>query len=306
MTYKEFITKAINSLSEIYSLGESKAIAIRLLVHFLKVTEYEYIVNPNVIIPKSDLQKLDSAMAELLQSRPIQYVLGYEIFDGHRFNVCESVLIPRPETEQLVRMVRDDFSVNTYSELKILDACTGSGAIAYSLAASFPKSIVCACDLYEPALKVAQSQKIYSDKQNNKLIDNPPFFFKWDVLSGPPDEDDSLKHSDILPDLSELDILISNPPYVKEQEKDFMSDNVLLFEPDTALFVPDDNPLRFYIALAQWASALLKTGGRAYFEINEALGAETVALFESYGFSDVLLIQDFHNKNRFVTFTKWF
>lgn len=306
MTQKEFITDSINTLSEIYSLGEARAISVRLLSHYLGVTEYEYLVNPNVIIPKSDLQKLRSAMDQLMAWRPLQYVLGYEMFDGHKFNVSESVLIPRPETEQLVRMVREQWKDSRFAELKILDACTGSGAIAYSLAASFPKAHVSACDLYDDALETARTQKIYADEKHQKPLENPPLFFKWNVLDGPPDEKEMQKHADTLPDLTELDILVSNPPYVLDREKDFMRENVLDYEPAAALFVPDNDPLRFYVALAQWASEFLKAGGKAYFEINEALGKETVSLFESYGFSDVTLEQDIHNKDRFVYFTKWF
>lgn len=305
MTYKEFVTKSIDSLSSIYSIGESKAIAVRVLTHFLPITDYEYLVDPNVIIPKSDVNILQGAVDELMESRPVQYVLGYEMFAGHKFNVSESVLIPRPETEEMYRLIVEQWRGGASGDMKILDACTGSGCLAYSLAAAFPKSSVLACDLYEDALKVASSQQVFLDEERRQPLRNIPLFFKWDVLEGPPDENDMRKDPS-LPELSELDVLVSNPPYVCERERDFMSDNVLEYEPDAALFVPDNDPLRFYKALAGWASSLLKMGGKGYFEINEAFSKEVVSLFESFGFSEVTTVEDIHDKPRMVYFTKWF
>lgn len=321
MTYKEFVRKATDSLSEIYSLGESKAIALRVLTHHIHITDYEYLVDPNVIIPSSDVNILQAALDELMDQRPVQYVLGYEEFAGHKFNVSEAVLIPRPETEEMYRLIVEQWKDAGKGDYKILDACTGSGCIAYSLAAAFPKASVLACDFYDDALKVAASQQIFLDEEGRQPLRNLPAFFKWDVLSGPPDEKDyaAAEKSDsqvgtrgssdsfnVLPNLEELDILVSNPPYVCEHEKDFMSDNVLEYEPDEALFVPDNDPLRFYRALAAWASALLRMGGKAYFEINEAYPREVVALFESFGFSEVTVVEDIHDKPRIVYFTKWF
>lgn len=305
MTHKEFVTKAIDSLSEIYSLGEARTMAVRILTHFLKLSEYEYIVEPNVIIPRSDLNRLQSALSELMDYRPLQYVLGYQDFAGHRFDVSESVLIPRPETEEMYRLIIGDWSSSRYSELKILDACTGSGCLAYSLAAQFPKADIVACDISESALNVAKGQKIYLDQEGKQPLRNLPIFFRWDVLEGPPDVNDKANSGLSLPEVDELDILVSNPPYVCEREKDFMSPNVLDYEPDEALFVPDDDPLRFYKALAEWASKLLTMGGKGYFEINEAYSREVIALFEGYGFSDVTLVEDIHNKPRIVYFTNW-
>lgn len=297
MTYKEFVTKAIDSLTDIYTIGESKALAKRLLSHFLDVSDYEYIVEPNKIIPKPDLSKLQDALSELLEHRPVQYVLGYEEFAGLKFKVNESVLIPRPETEELVRLVERDWAIDKMSNLKILDLCTGSGCIAHTLSVLFPKSDVVGCDLSDEALSVAENQKVSP---------NPPLFFKWDVLTGPPDAKDIAQSKYSIPEIDELDILISNPPYVTEKEKDFMSLNVLDYEPSIALFVPDSDPLRFYRSLGEWASALLKMGGKGYFEINEAYHREVVSLFESFGFSDVTMVEDLHKKPRMVYFTKWF
>ncbi len=307
MTHKEFVTKSIDELTQIYSLGEARAISVRLITHFLKLSEYEYIIEPNVIIPKPDLDILNIALSELLEYRPIQYVLGYENFAGHKFNVSESVLIPRPETEEMVRLIISEWKNSSYSELKIFDACTGSGCIAYSLAAQFPKSTVMACDFYDRPLEVARNQKIFLDEQEKQPLRNIPIIFKCDILDGPPDTTSTgVIRDGSLPNLEELDIIVSNPPYICEGERDFMDSNVAEYEPDEALFVPDNDPLRFYKALSRWAVAFLKMGGKGYFEINEGYYKEVISLFEGYGFSDITVTKDIHSKPRIVSFTKWY
>lgn len=304
MTRKEFATKATDCLADKYSPGEAKAISIRILSHFLGLSEYEYSVEPNVVIPKPDLNRIQSALDELAADRPVQYVIGEESFAGHTFHVSESVLIPRPETEQLCRLIIKDLKDSGIHSPRILDAGTGSGCIAYTLAAAFPKAEVFACDIDDKALETARGQKIFLDEACRQPLPDPPVFFKADILEGPPVE--HAKDNDTLPNLEDLDILVSNPPYVCESEKDFMAPNVLDYEPEKALFVPDNDPLRFYKALATWAEATVRTGGKCWFEINEAFGAQAQALFESRGFSDVQVLEDFHGKPRFVTFTKWF
>ncbi len=293
MTYKEFVRKATEHLTSLYSMKESKALALRVLSHYLGCNEYDYLVTPDTIIPKTDRAKMEKALEELALYRPIQYVLGYEDFEGLRLKVDESVLIPRPETASLVRLIKEQWKKEKYSELKILDACTGSGAIAYALADYFPKAQVSALDISDAALITARAQKHYIEKEQKRVISNAPNIFKCDIL-------------DEIPDLQELDILVSNPPYVCDSERVMMKENVLDYEPETALFVPDSDPLRFYRALAQCASEVLAMGGKAYFEINEAFGESTVELFESYGFSDVTMLQDLNSKNRMIYFTKWF
>jgi len=294
MTYKEFVTKSINSLSGIYSLREAASISKRVLFHFMKIDEYQYIIESDTTIKKPILKMMQSAMDQLISDRPIQYVLGYEEFAGYRFKVNESVLIPRPETEELCRLIIRQWQSKSYQNLRILDVCTGSGCIAYTLAAAFSNAVVRGVDLSEPALEVARSQKIFVGKEHKIPLENLPDFSQVDVLKDPADE------------YGQLDILVSNPPYVREQEKLYMDPNVLDFEPGMALFVPDNDPLRFYRALSRWASRLLKIGGMAYFEINEALCDETMELFKSYGFSDVTCIEDIHSKPRIIYFTKWF
>lgn len=300
MTRKEFITKAIDAMSSTYSLGESKAIAIRILTHYLGLSEYEYYMEQNVPIPKSGQTPLLKALDELLEDRPVQYIIGYADFAGHAFNVSEAVLIPRPETEQLCRIITGEWKKSGYTSLRILDACTGSGCIAYTLACSFPKSSVFACDNSPEALEVAMGQKVFIDGQHRQPLENIPVFFQYDILSGVPEDNGSV------PNIEDLDILVSNPPYVLESEKEFMKANVLEYEPASALFVPDSDPLRFYRPLAEWAEKLLKTGGRGYFEINEAMSEKVAGLVEGCGFSEVEILDDIHNRHRFVSFTKWF
>lgn len=303
MTRKEFVTRATESLSGQYSPGEAKAISIRILSHFLGLSEYEYSVEPNVIIPRPDLVRIQEALDELAADRPVQYVIGEESFEGHVFKVNESVLIPRPETAQLCRLAAAALrSSGEVREPRILDAGTGSGCIAWTLAAAFPKATVLAFDMSAAALETARNQKVWLDEAGRQSVPEPPVFFRADILEGPPGEKDGAD----LPNLEELDLLISNPPYVCESEKDFMAPNVLDYEPDEALFVPDSDPLRFYRALAGWAETLVRMGGQCFFEINEAFGPQVRELFESRGFSDVEILQDFHGKDRFVTFTKWF
>lgn len=294
MTRKEFVTKATELLADSYSPREAKAISVRLITHFLGLSDYEYSIEPNVVIPKPYLDKIDAALEELAADRPIQYVIGYEEFAGQRFKVSESVLIPRPETEQLCRIIVEDWRNSGVTEPKILDLGTGSGCIAYTLAAAFPKASVTGVDIEDAALEVARSQEIFIDSDFKHPLRNVPEFIKADILDDP------------LHEIADVDILVSNPPYVLESEKDYMAANVLDYEPDSALFVPDSDPLRFYKALAVWSENVIRLGGKGYFEINEAYGPATVALFESHGFSDVELLEDIHGKPRFVRFTKWF
>lgn len=303
MTRKEFVTKATESLSKHYSPGEAKAISVRILSHFLGLSEYEYSVEPDTAIPRPELVRIGKALEELQADRPVQYVIGEEKFAGHTFNVSEAVIIPRPETDFLCRNIIKEWKSQGSGTLRILDAGTGSGCIAYTLAAAFPRAEVMAFDIDEAALETARSQKIYLDEACRQPLHNIPVFFKADMLQGPPDCGSG---SSDLPNLEDLDILVSNPPYVCESEKDFMAPNVLDYEPALALFVPDSDPLRFYRALAEWAGACLRTGGRCYAEINEAYGQQTGQLFESRGFSEVEITEDFHGRPRYVSFTKWF
>ena len=278
--------------------------AFRLLEHFTDIPSYKYVSEPDLVIEGSACEGLRPALAELETGRPLQYVLGVTEFCGHRFKVGEGCLIPRPETEELVSRIIDDLYADDDDEsdaslgsasndnvipgstgnltpdedgpFSILDICTGSGRIAWSLAAEFPEAMVYGCDLSDAALRYACRQRV-------KVRGAKPVFFAADVLAAPP------------AGLPKFDIIVSNPPYICDSERAAMRPNVLDFEPPEALFVPEDDPLRFYRAIARWADALLRPDGHIYLEINERFGPAVAALFPG---SQVL--QDLNGKDRFV------
>ena len=284
MTVREFIALSTERLAPLYPAAEAKAIAFRLLEHFTGLPSYKYIAEPQLELsagasPGADsASEMVSALAEVAAGRPLQYVLGFAEFCGHRFRVGEGCLIPRPETEELVSRIVDDLSGCEIGDepFNILDLCTGSGCIAWSLAAAFPEAMVYGCDLSEAALRYACRQRI-------KVGGAKPIFFSADVLTPPP------------AGLPKFDVVVSNPPYICESERAAMRPNVLDHEPAEALFVPDDDPLLFYRAVARWASALLRPDGCIYLEINERFGADVAALFPGSR-----LLPDLSGRDRFV------
>ena len=279
MTIQGFIDLCQRRLGPLYPAPEVKAIACRLLEHFTDIPSYKYVAEPDLAL--SDAREEASVLAaldDLATGRPLQYVLGSTEFCGHRFKVGEGCLIPRPETEELVSRIIDDLSGTEIGDepFNILDLCTGSGCIAWSLAAAFPEAMVYGCDLSDAALR-------YACKQRVKVHGAKPIFFSADVLAAPP------------AGLPKFDVLVSNPPYICESERAAMRPNVLDFEPAEALFVPDEDPLRFYRAVAGWADALLRPDGHVYLEINERFGPAVAALFPN---SRVL--QDLSGRDRLV------
>ncbi len=218
-----------------------------------------------------DLQRLN-------QEEPIQYVLGHTQFYGRRFNVNSAVLIPRPETEWLVQLVID--RTQKKEGMRLLDIGTGSGCLAITLALELPQCEAFGLDVSVDALAVART--------NAGLHQAPVQFQRCDILT------------EELP-FDNLQVIVSNPPYVSESESVAMAKNVKAYEPHLALFVPDDDPLRFYRSIAQKARIALLPGGLLAVEINERLGAETQDEIEQAGFFDVEVHPDQHGKNRFVT-----
>ncbi|MBO7477770.1 MAG: peptide chain release factor N(5)-glutamine methyltransferase, partial [Salinivirgaceae bacterium] len=210
---------------------------------------------------------------------PLQYVIGTEWFMNMPFSVCRDVLIPRPETEELVRLIVGRCK---RPSPRIVDVGTGSGCIAVSLAKLIDGAQVTAVDVSASAIEVARRNA----EQNGAQVE----FVCTDILA-----DNQL----FVP--SSLDIVVSNPPYVTETDKSQMSRNVLDFEPHLALFVPDSDPLLFYRRIAELAQQWLKSGGMLFFEINERFGPETVQLLENMRFDNVELHRDFYEKNRMVS-----
>jgi len=270
MTLREFINTCMERLAPLYPEPEAKSIAFRLLEHYTDIPSYKYISEPDLVVDASEVAPLVAAIDELETGRPLQYVLGVTEFCGHRFKVGEGCLIPRPETEELVSRIIDDLyadpadgqpdTVDDDGPFNILDLCTGSGCIAWSLAAEFPEAMVYGCDLSDAALR-------YACKQRVKVGGAKPIFFTADVLAAPP------------AGLPQFDVIVSNPPYICVSERADMRPNVVNFEPVEALFVPDEDPLCFYKAIARWADALLRPDGHIYLEINERFGPEVAALF---------------------------
>lgn len=210
---------------------------------------------------------------------PVQYVAGRCDFFGREFAVNKNVLIPRPETEQLVEHAITFARKNFGSQCSIADIGTGSGCIAITLALELPESNVWASDISEGALHVAMA--------NAKKLKATVEFTKQDILFEKPT-------------FNNVDMLISNPPYIREAEKSSMSRNIVGHEPSGALFVPDDDPLLFYNAITAKAKKILNKRGVVFVEINEALGADTAKVFEVHGFRKVSVLKDIHNKDRYV------
>ncbi|MBT8277338.1 MAG: peptide chain release factor N(5)-glutamine methyltransferase [Bacteroidia bacterium] len=236
-------------------------------------------LNASEEIRPEDLLKFNDALERLKNEEPIQYIIGVTEFYGLPFKVSPETLIPRPETEELVEwIIRQN-----KEQAVILDIGTGSGCIAITLAKNLKESVVSALDVSVEALKVAA----YNAQHNKVSID----FITKDILA-----------IDKLP--SQYDIIVSNPPYVRNLEKKTMSDNVLQFEPSAALFVPDDDPLKFYRKISSLAKTHLKEGGSLFFEINEYLGEELVALLKNFDFKNIELGQDFRGKDRFIKCTR--
>ncbi len=253
---------------------------IRLIFSSLKsFNSTDLIIKRDEVLTDDDRFRITEIVRRLKTHEPIQYILGETEFFGLPFSVSADVLIPRPETEELVDWILKDTSL---SQPVILDVGTGSGCIPVSLKTYLPEATAMACDISEKALNVAR----YNAELNKVEVE----FFHLDILNP------ALPAS-----FPKLDILVSNPPYVTEKEKQLMQRNVLEFEPHTALFVPDDEPLKFYSALVLFGKNHLKEGGRIYWEINEEFGNECVKLLGENGFDNIQLRKDINGKNRMVS-----
>ena len=310
MLLTELIKEGIGGLSGVYPEREAREMVFAFLEHHLGTKRHTHIVEPCYEVPDEAAAAALAAFARMASGEPFQYVTGVADFYGRRFRVTPEVLIPRPETELLCRVVINKTSSDVASRAPmpprglspqmtestdteyILDLCTGSGCIAWTLALEMPRAEVTAVDISDGALGVASSQD-FSDEisRTGSVI---PAFVKADVLAGP-----SLSAVS-----GQYDILVSNPPYVMDKEKALMRPNVLDHEPHLALFVSDDDPLIFYRAIAQWALALLRPDGYGIVEINEALGPQTADVFRDAGLRHVEIIKDLSDRDRFVSFRR--
>lgn len=283
---KKTIQTLKEALSPHYDLREVKAITRLLLEEVCGLTYTQIVMRSDDVLPKEQSQKLTQMAEQLAQGIPVQQVLGYAWFRGRKFGVTPDVLIPRPETEELVdRVVENCVEKSTYN---LVDIGTGSGCIALSLAADIKGSFITAVDLSTGALKTAE--------QNAKSLGiNNVRFVQADILKE--------EKEDFSTELSteRYDAVVSNPPYICRREAAAMEKHVLDHEPHMALFVPDQDPLLFYRAIARFALRHLNPGGGLYFEINAAYGPETCHLLNELGYRQVTLHKDFDGRDRFVT-----
>ena len=326
MLLTRLIGKGVEVISCVYPEREAREMVFAYLEHQLGTKRHTHIVEPGYEVPAEQASAAVVAFSRMAAGEPLQYVTGLADFYGRQFRVTPDVLIPRPETEILCRNVLDSGvgcqgcgdgilpppargrgprsgrgpSEHLATAPAILDLCTGSGCIAWTLAMEMPGVEVTAVDISDEALEVASSQDFAEEIARTGAL--APTFIKADVLAGP----DSLCHPQRSEgsSLPQYDILVSNPPYVMDKEKEFMRPNVLEHEPHLALFVSDDDPLIFYLAISQWALAVLKPGGYGIVEINDALGPQTADLFRDAGLLDVEIIRDLSDRDRFVSFRR--
>lgn len=266
-------------LCSIYDKNESNTLILILFEYYFNINRIKMSLEPELRLSESEMLKLHFAVKDLLKNKPIQYIIGETEFCDLKFKVNENVLIPRPETSELVRLIANSHQPSTISN--ILDIGTGSGCIAISLAKMIPQSNVYALDISEKALDVAKENAI-----NNNV--NITFI-----------HDDILTKTQTLTQ-TKFDIIVSNPPYVRELEKVDMHNNILQWEPHNALFVSDEDPLIFYRSILEFSKKHLKENGEIWFEINEYLGKEMKALCEEVGFSNIEIYKDFRDKERFL------
>ena len=290
MLLKELIDRSLKAVSPLYPEREAREMVFILLEHIAGTKKHTHIIEPSYEVPDEKEFAVEKACGRLASGEPLQYVIGTANFYGRDFHVTPSVLIPRPETEILCRVALEHLA-SISRQKKILDLCTGSGCIAWTMALECPGAEVTAVDISDAALEVARSQNFSEETERTGAL--TPDLCKADVLAGP----EAFCHAS-----QSYDLILSNPPYVMDKEKVLMRPNVLEHEPHLALFVSDNDPLIFYRAVAEWASALLSPDGTGVVEINEALGRETAQVFHDAGFRHAEILKDFSDRDRFVLF----
>lgn len=284
MTVQQATFFLLNQLRKIYTDGEASAITDLVMEKLTGSIKTERMLYKDELLQKEETNQLHEITNRLLQHEPVQYILNEAWFCGHKFNVDQNVLIPRPETEELVEWIINTpiaiggkFPVDT---LRILDIGTGSGCIPISLKKRIRKAEVWSCDVSETAIEIAQ--------KNAESLGTELKLLHLDFL----DQNNWSK-------FPSFDIIVSNPPYVPEKDKHEMQLNVLKYEPHTALFVPDNDPLLFYRAIAEFGKTHLKPGGNIFLEIHESLGEAVTALYLSKGYQTELK-KDLQGKSRMV------
>jgi release factor glutamine methyltransferase len=274
-------------LDTLYGKEEVSSFFYLVIEHYFDLERFVLALQPDLLITKAQEPILFKALFELKLEKPIQHILCTSHFMDLDFKVNEQVLIPRPETEELVRWILDDVK-HRNQPLTLLDIGTGSGCIPIALAKNISNATITALDISSDALKIA--------KENAKTHFVTIDFFQADILK--------LEFEFEFEFELEFDVIVSNPPYVRELEKESMHSNVIDHEPKIALFVPDANPLQFYKAIVKFASDHLKAKGCLYLEINQYLGTEMITLLEEYGFSSIELRKDMFGNDRMLKGSK--
>ncbi|MGG9971310.1 peptide chain release factor N(5)-glutamine methyltransferase [Ferruginibacter sp. SUN002] len=284
--YRNFQERLLN----LYNINEATIITDWLMENIGQFSKTDILLTPDKEISKTTRQRIETCLQELLEHKPIQYVIGQAWFYNMKLKVNKHVLIPRPETEELVKIVTDHLRFSTYdlrnssSEIvNILDIGTGSGCIPIAIKKDFPHSTVTAIDISENSLDLAKENSIAQNTSIN--------FIEFDFL-------DESKWQE----LPTFDVIVSNPPYIPVSEKERLDKNVTEYEPYSALFVPNDRPLLFYEKIAAFGRIHLNNNGKIFVEIHENFGKETAALFAS-GYENVEIKKDLSGKERFVIAT---
>lgn len=276
MSMNATVSHIRSTLQQCYSAQEAANLSRIICCEMLGQSSVDYYLGKDMVLSLKEEKELEGILSRLCNFEPIQYVQGTARFLGRSFKVAPGVLIPRPETEELVEGMLKEISPAS----RILDIGTGSGCIAVTLSKELPEAEVVGWDVSEEALAIARA--------NNDLLQASVQFALCDVLAYQPTAEER------------FDVIVSNPPYVTESEKHDMEENVLGWEPFSALFVPDTDPLLFYRRIGQLGQEMLPGGGRLYFEINRAFGDATAAMLCGQGYTDVHIRKDISGNDRYV------
>lgn len=279
-TLRELRAYFKEELETSFSSSEIKLIFNVVVEEQLNITDAYYLCH-EADVPKEASDYFLDFVAQLKKSVPFQQLIGYAEFYGLKIKVNSEVLIPRPETAELVDLIYQDFKKSEEEKLAIVDVCSGSGCIALALKSKFENASIMGYEKSTGALAIA--------RENQETLNLNVQFFECDVLT----DSWNLKENS-------LDVLVSNPPYVLQSESSTMSDSVLNYEPSMALFVEDNDPLLFYKKIAQEGRVVLKPSGKIYFEINERYGNQVAEYLENVGYQKVTIVKDLQGKERMV------
>lgn len=279
ITLRSYTSELVKSLAELYQVDEAASVAAFYISASLQLKNTDVFLRQSDILTDEEIEKLNYKRHCLLSGEPVQYVVGAAHFYGLEYFVDKNVLIPRQETEILVDSIIKRF--RNYTNLQILDIGTGSGCIAISLKRFLPQAQIWALDISENALAVCSDNAKKNEVEINTVL--------FDILG-----------NSKFPIETKFDIIVSNPPYVLESEKQLMHKNVTEFEPDSALYVPDSDPLIFYRQISFFAAKYLKSNGELFFEINEKFAQQVSCVTLENGFKSNNIIEDLNKKHRFV------